>query len=49
MDTDAIVNKVFRLYEDFGQSQYLGEAVTKSQHSIQCAMAAEAEKASDEV
>ncbi|XP_060568074.1 2-amino-1-hydroxyethylphosphonate dioxygenase (glycine-forming)-like [Ruditapes philippinarum] len=41
MEVVSIVNEIFRLYEDAGQSQYLGENVTKTQHSIQCAMCAE--------
>lgn len=49
MDVTAVVCEVFRLYEDLGQSQYLGEDVTKTQHSIQCAMAAEKDGASDQV
>ena len=43
------VNETFRLYEDEGQSQYLGEDVTITQHSIQCAMCAEKDGAVREV
>ena len=46
---DVVVNEIFRLYEEEGQSQYLGEDVTKTQHSIQCAMWAEKDGAVREV
>jgi predicted HD phosphohydrolase len=49
MEVVSIVNDIFRLYEDAGQSQYLGENVTKTQHSIQCAMCAEKDGVVQEV
>ena len=49
MDTEEVIEQVFRLYEDLGQSQYLGEEVTKTEHSMQCAMAAKVDGASDQV
>ncbi|ESP02323.1 hypothetical protein LOTGIDRAFT_172204 [Lottia gigantea] len=37
------VDEIIRLYKQYGDTNYLGEAVTKTQHSIQCAQIAEAE------
>ncbi|XP_045176199.2 2-amino-1-hydroxyethylphosphonate dioxygenase (glycine-forming)-like [Mercenaria mercenaria] len=48
MEVKERVDEIFRLYEDAGQSQYLGEDVTKTQHSIQCAMCAERDGATSE-
>lgn len=49
MEVKARVDEIFRLYENVGESQYLGEDVTKTQHSIQCAMCAERDGGTREV
>ncbi|KAK3596244.1 hypothetical protein CHS0354_028415 [Potamilus streckersoni] len=49
MDVTEKVNKIFSLYEKHGASNYLGERVSKTEHSIQCAMLAEKEECSNEV
>lgn len=49
MDNTKIVDEIFALYETYGSSEYLGEDVTKTQHSIQCAMCAERDGASQEI
>ena len=43
------VEAIFRLYELHGSEDYLGEAVSQTQHMVQCAMLAEAEGCSNEV
>ncbi|KAL4222739.1 hypothetical protein ACF0H5_018780 [Mactra antiquata] len=47
--TMETVTEIFRLYEHAGSSQYLGENVSKTEHSIQCAMCAEEDGASNQV
>lgn len=47
MDVHRAISGAFRLYEELGQSQYLGEEVSKTEHSIQCAMLAEQDGASE--
>ncbi|KAK3854615.1 hypothetical protein Pcinc_036747 [Petrolisthes cinctipes] len=42
-EVDAAVSQVFGLYEDFGEADYLGEAVTQVQHALQAAHLAEEE------
>ena len=41
--SDQALQEVFSLYEKYGEGDYLGEAVSKSDHSIQCATLAEKE------
>ncbi|XP_033733679.1 2-amino-1-hydroxyethylphosphonate dioxygenase (glycine-forming)-like [Pecten maximus] len=40
---EQVVSEVFRLYEERGSTGYLGERISKTDHSIQCAMLAEKE------
>ncbi|XP_071494210.1 2-amino-1-hydroxyethylphosphonate dioxygenase (glycine-forming)-like [Diadema antillarum] len=49
MAVEATVERIFKLYDDYGKSDYLGENVTQIQHMVQCAMLAEEEGFSDEV
>ncbi|KAL3863088.1 hypothetical protein ACJMK2_004924 [Sinanodonta woodiana] len=49
MDVTGKVNTIFSLYEKHGASNYLGECVSKTEHSIQCAMLAEKEECPNEV
>ena len=49
ISTMDAVDEVFRLYERHGSGDYLGENVSKTQHSVQCAILAEREGCSDEV
>ncbi|KAK3083708.1 hypothetical protein FSP39_001812 [Pinctada imbricata] len=44
-----VVSEVISLYERHGDDDYLGESVSKTQHSIQCALLAEEEGYGDEV
>ncbi|KAG0726847.1 hypothetical protein GWK47_035786 [Chionoecetes opilio] len=37
MGSAAAVREVFSLYERYGQSSYIGEAVTQEQHALQAA------------
>ncbi|XP_069981135.1 2-amino-1-hydroxyethylphosphonate dioxygenase (glycine-forming) [Penaeus vannamei] len=34
MDSEAVVEEVFSLYEKFGDADYIGEAVTQRQHAL---------------
>jgi len=43
VDVERAVREVFRLFEKYGEGDYLGEAVSKTNHSIQCATLAERE------
>lgn len=43
MDVDARVEEIFYLFGKHGTGDYIGEAVSKSSHMIQCAMLAEEE------
>lgn len=43
MDSEAVVEEVFSLYEKFGDADYIGEAVTQRQHALQAARLAEEE------
>ena len=45
----SAVNELFDLYRQYGESDYIGEAVTQTQHMIQCALLAEKEGFSEEV
>lgn len=40
-NNSAIVDKIFDLYEKYGNTSYLGDPVTKSEHMLQCAALAE--------
>ena len=44
-----VVDEIFGLYERHGNKAYLGENVSKTQHSAQCAILAEREGHADEV
>lgn len=46
---EAVIQEIVHLYHEHGDSNYLGEDVTKSQHSIQCALLAEKEGQPPEV
>ncbi|XP_071962359.1 2-amino-1-hydroxyethylphosphonate dioxygenase (glycine-forming)-like [Antedon mediterranea] len=41
--TSIDIQRIFELYENYGDSEYIGEAVSQKQHMIQCAMLAEKE------
>jgi phosphonate degradation associated HDIG domain protein len=45
--SDAVVDRIAEIFERRGAEDYLGEAVTMSQHMLQTAALAEAEGASD--
>ncbi|XP_071080883.1 2-amino-1-hydroxyethylphosphonate dioxygenase (glycine-forming)-like [Haliotis cracherodii] len=49
MDPGVVTEHVFQLFSNHGNEDYLGEAVSKTQHSIQCGMLAEAEGYSKEI
>ncbi|XP_046551136.1 2-amino-1-hydroxyethylphosphonate dioxygenase (glycine-forming)-like [Haliotis rubra] len=49
MDPGVVTERLFQLYRDHGSEDYLGEDVSKTQHSIQCGMLAEAEGCSKEI
>ncbi|XP_072031106.1 2-amino-1-hydroxyethylphosphonate dioxygenase (glycine-forming)-like [Amphiura filiformis] len=43
------IEAIFRLYDEHGRGDYIGECVSQTQHMVQCAMLAEAEGCSNEV
>ena len=43
MKVTEIVDKIFYYYDNFGQSDYIGEPVTQIEHMVQGAMFAEQE------
>ena len=45
--TEAIIDKIFSLYRNFGAANYIGEPVSQLEHATQCAMLAEDEGHSD--
>jgi predicted HD phosphohydrolase len=51
-DSDArlafVVDDVFRIYRQFGSSDYIGEPVSVTEHSILAAMQADADDAADD-
>jgi len=49
IDAEAIVNKVFSLYEKHGDEDYIGEPVSQLEHMSQAALLAEEEGYDDEV
>ena len=49
LSTEAKVNKVFALYEKYGDEDYIGEPVSQLEHMSQAAALAEAEGHDDEV
>lgn len=46
---EVVVDGIFRLYEEQGSGSYLGDKISKTDHSIQCAMMAEKEGQPTEV
>jgi len=44
-----VINEVIGLYDQFGNSDYIGEAISQIEHMCQAAMLAEAEGHDDEV
>ena len=44
-----IADRVFMLFDTYGQQDYIGENVTQQEHAVQCAMMAEKEDGSVEV
>lgn len=46
---ERVVDEIFKLYEEFGQSDYIGEPVSQLEHMCQAALLAEAEGYDDEV
>ena len=44
-----VVDEIFRLYERHGNDAYLGDKISKTQHSVQCATLAEKEGQPDDV
>ena len=40
---EAVTKRVFDLYRLHGESDYIGEKVTQTEHAIQCAILAEEE------
>lgn len=49
METEKIVDEVFKLYELHGNDDYIGEAISQIEHASQCAQSAEKEGFDDEV
>ncbi|XP_042875354.1 uncharacterized protein LOC122255377 [Penaeus japonicus] len=49
MDAEAPVMEVFSLFEQFGEIDYIGEAVTQVQHALQAAHLAEKEEFPEEI
>ena len=47
--SQALCERVFRLYRERGDEDYIGEKVTQLQHATQCAMLAEKEGYNQEV
>jgi gamma-butyrobetaine dioxygenase len=47
MKANETVEKLLALYEDLGRAQYGNEAVSQTEHALQCAALAEAEDADD--
>ena len=46
---DGVLNEIFGLFEEYGNSDYLGEKVSKTTHSIQVGKLAEKSGAPVEV
>nr|XP_054774415.1 2-amino-1-hydroxyethylphosphonate dioxygenase (glycine-forming)-like [Lytechinus pictus] len=41
VDVESVVDRIFRLFDDHGSEDYIGEPVSQTEHMIQCAMQAE--------
>ena len=49
LKSSDIADRVFMLFDKYGQQDYIGENVTQQEHAVQCAMMAEKEDGSVEV
>ena len=49
LKSSDIADRVFVLFDKYGQQDYIGENVTQQEHAVQCAMMAEKEDGSVEV